>query len=134
PAQPIAVFFPGLTGCSQADYLKTLVPLAHRLGYRTVAANYRGMGNTKLLTPRFYCGTTDDDIHEAVEHIRRNYPKAKLVAIGTSLGGILLGRYLISSGDKSRGMKPKVFFNVLFREKAFTNHSFLQIVFLSHDM
>ena len=68
--KPIAIFFPGLAGCSQADYLRTLIPQAHQLGYRVVAANYRGNGNMKLLTPRFYCGTTDDDLDTMLEHIR----------------------------------------------------------------
>ena len=100
--RPVAVFFPGLTGCSKADYLKSLVPLAHGLQYRVVVANYRGMGGTRLLTPRFYCGTTHEDVHEALVHIRKRCPAASsVVAVGTSLGGILLGRYLIESGPQS---------------------------------
>lgn len=63
--------------------------------------NYRGMGNTPLLTPRLYCAANDDDLRTALKHIRKSNPNSKLLAIGVSLGGILLGRYLISSGYKS---------------------------------
>ncbi|KAJ6222207.1 hypothetical protein RDWZM_000752 [Blomia tropicalis] len=96
--KPIALFLPGITGCSQAEYLKTLVPLAHNLGYRAVAINYRGLGNTQLLTPRLYCAANDEDLRTALKHIRRSNPNSKIVATGISLGGIILARYLISSG------------------------------------
>ena len=93
------MFLPGITGCSQAEYIKTLVPLAHQIGYRAVTINYRGLGNTRLLTPRLYCAANDDDLRTALRHIRRSNPNAKIVATGVSLGGIILARYLISSGS-----------------------------------
>ena len=95
--KPIALFLPGLTGCSQAEYIKTLVPIAHKIGYRAVVINYRGLGNTPLLTPRLYCAANDDDLRVALHHIRKTNPNSKLVATGVSLGGIILGRYLIRS-------------------------------------
>jgi len=98
---PIAIFMPGVTGCSQAEYLKTFVPLAYRAGYRAVAINYRGMGNTELLTPKLYCGADDEDLRTALTHIRRQNPEAKIVATGISLGGVILCRYLISTGHAS---------------------------------
>ena len=74
------------------------VPIAHKIGYRAVTINYRGLGNTRLLTPRLYCAANDDDVQHALRHIRATNPQAKLVATGVSLGGILLARYLIRSG------------------------------------
>ena len=55
----------------------------------------------KLLTPRFYCAANYDDLKLALEHIRRHNPDVKLVATGISLGGIVLGRYLIHAGDRA---------------------------------
>ena len=72
--------------------------MAHNLGYRAVAINYRGLGNTQLLTPRLYCAANDEDLRTALKHIRRSNPNSKIVATGISLGGIILARYLISSG------------------------------------
>lgn len=74
------------------------MPIAHKIGYRAVTINYRGLGNTRLLTPRLYCAANDDDVQHALRHIRATNPQAKLVATGVSLGGILLARYLIRSG------------------------------------
>ncbi|OTF78899.1 hypothetical protein BLA29_013972, partial [Euroglyphus maynei] len=83
--KPIALFMPGLTGCSQTEYIKTLVPIAFQIGYRPVVINNRGLGNTPLLTPRLYCAANDDDIHMAIDHIRRHNPDCKLIATGISL-------------------------------------------------
>ncbi|CAM6031671.1 unnamed protein product, partial [Sphagnum compactum] len=98
-SKPIALFLPGLTGDSQTEYVKSLVPAAHQLGYRTVVFNNRGRGNMKLLTPRLYCAANDDDLKLALDHLRFYNPKTKIVATGISLGGIVLGRYLISAGN-----------------------------------
>ena len=35
--RPIALFMPGLTGDSQTEYIKSLIPNAHALGYRSVS-------------------------------------------------------------------------------------------------
>ena len=91
--QPIAIFLPGLTGCSQAEYIKTMVPIAHRIGYRVVTINYRGLGNTRLLTPRLYCAANHEDLQTALYHIRASNPESKIVATGVSMGGIILGKF-----------------------------------------
>ena len=99
--KPIALFLPGITGCSQAEYLKSFIPIAHRAGYQPVALNYRGMGNTMLLTPRLYCGADDEDLRTALHHIRAMNPSVPIVATGISLGGVILCRYLIATGHHS---------------------------------
>ena len=38
---PIALFIPGIVGDSQTDYMKSVLPIAHNLGYRVVAFNRR---------------------------------------------------------------------------------------------
>jgi len=98
-SKPIALFLPGLTGDSQTEYVKSLVPAAYQLGYRSVVFNNRGRGNMKLLTPRLYCAANDDDLKLVLEHLRSNNPKTKIVATGISLGGIVLCRYLIRAGN-----------------------------------
>ncbi|CAG2174331.1 unnamed protein product, partial [Oppiella nova] len=97
--KPIALFLPGLTGDSQTEYIKSKVPVAHELGYRSVVFNNRGRGNMKLLTPRFYCAANYEDLKLVLEYLRHRNPDAKIVATGISLGGIVLGRYLIDYGD-----------------------------------
>lgn len=99
--KPIALFMPGLTGSSQAEYIKSIVPVVHEIGYRVVVMNYRGLGGTPLLTPRLYCAANDDDLRHALRHIREKNPNSRLVATGVSLGGIILGRYLVQTGENA---------------------------------
>lgn len=40
--RPIAIFMPGLTGDSQTEYIKSLIPSAHSIGYRYVQYMKRG--------------------------------------------------------------------------------------------
>ena len=61
----------------------------------------RSRGGLKMLTPRFYCMCNCDDLKLALEHVRKNHPKSKFVAIGFSMGAMLLGRYLIETGDQA---------------------------------
>lgn len=55
----------------------------------------------KLLTPKLYCASNCNDIKFVIENLKKKYPKSKIVATGLSLGGIVLCRYLIESGENS---------------------------------
>lgn len=45
---PIVIILPGLTGASQAEYIKCLVSAAKKIGIRCVIFNNRGLGGVKL--------------------------------------------------------------------------------------
>lgn len=45
---PVVIILPGLTGASQAEYIKCLVNGALGIGVRTVIFNYRGLGGMEL--------------------------------------------------------------------------------------
>lgn len=100
--RPIALFLPGLTGSSYSEYIQPLVNIASNIGYRPVVLNHRGICNTPVITPRLYCAANDEDLQTCLNHIRAQYPTVKLMATGISLGGIILSRYLIKAGDKSK--------------------------------
>ena len=98
---PIVVLVPGLTGNSQTEYLKSLVQDIQVCGYSCVAFNHRSRGGTTLLTPKLYCAANCDDLEQALIHTRSKRPKSLIVAIGVSLGGIQLTRYLVHKGSAS---------------------------------
>ncbi|KAL5286437.1 ABHD3 family protein [Megaselia abdita] len=98
---PVIIILPGLTGASQAEYIKCLVIAANNCGMRTVVFNNRGLGGLELKTPRLYCAAKSDDLFEVVNFVRQKYPKIKLGAAGISMGGLVLGNYLISHPEEA---------------------------------
>ncbi|CAL1684315.1 unnamed protein product [Lasius platythorax] len=99
---PIVIILPGLTGGSQAEYVKCLVSAAKKIGIRCVIFNNRGLGGMKLKTPRTYCAAKYDDLTEVVEHVRKLHPHVPLGATGISMGGLILGNYLARKGLTAR--------------------------------
>lgn len=99
--EAVAVLVPGLTGGSQAEYVKSIVPEIQRLGYTCVAINQRGRGGTPLLTPKLYSAAQSDDLNFALTHIRNKRKDALIVAIGFSLGGIQLTHHVTQMGSES---------------------------------
>ncbi|XP_003394689.1 phospholipase ABHD3 [Bombus terrestris] len=100
---PIVIILPGLTGASQAEYIKCLVSSAKKVGIRCVIFNNRGLGGVELKTPRMYCAANSDDLSEVIEYVRKIHPHVPLGATGISMGGLILGNYLARQGVMAKG-------------------------------
>ena len=101
---PILLILPGITGSSQSDYNKALVRVVKaEVGARVCVFNFRGRGGVKVKNPRTYCAANSEDLSEILDFINKTYPKAPVIALGISLGGILLGNYLAEKGESARG-------------------------------
>jgi len=90
----------GLTGGSETAYIQSLVENSRRNGYRVVVMNQRGI-NQPLLTPFPFHGGTLHDLEAGLAHVKKKYPNAPIVAVGTSFGGNQLIRYLAQEGEKT---------------------------------
>ncbi|XP_032817637.1 phospholipase ABHD3-like isoform X1 [Petromyzon marinus] len=99
--RPTIVFLPGLTGGSEENYIVSLVRKAEIRGYRCIIFHNRGLGGTRLLTPRTYCGANTEDLETVIQHFKSLYPASPLIAAGISLGGNIVLNYAGKSGDKS---------------------------------
>lgn len=91
---PIIIILPGLTGESQAEYIKCLVTQANSKGIKCVVFNNRGLGGISLKTPRLYCAANCEDLSEVVNHVHHKHPNVKKGATGISMGGLILGTIL----------------------------------------
>lgn len=101
PEQAIVLLLPGITGSSQSEYMKVNVACDEARA-RCVVFNFRGRGGLGLKSPRTYCAANSDDLSEILDHLKLNYPDAPVVAVGISLGGIILGNYLTDQGEAAR--------------------------------
>ena len=75
---PVCLFLPGITGSSQADYIKSLVNVAYKkLGIKSVVFNFRGRGGHPLKSPVTYCASNTDDLVSVIDHIKFTHPRVR---------------------------------------------------------
>ena len=98
---PLVVLFHGLEGSAQRGYaLQTYTQLA-ALGVSAVGLNFRSCSGDINLTARFYHSGETEDIRFVIARLRERYPNAPLGAIGFSLGGNALLKYLGEEGENT---------------------------------
>ena len=102
PTAPLLLVLHGLTGGSNEGYVRSLCAhAASRCGFRAAAVVYRGCGGLALTSPRAYSATFTADVSRAAAQARREFPLASaVVAVGFSLGAIILSKYL---GEQDAG-------------------------------
>ncbi len=91
---PVIVLFHGLEGSSNSQYIKGFCKRFHQMGMRCIAVNFRscsGTMNNRIVS--YHSGATDD-IHSVIAHFANTYQNCQLFALGFSLGGNALLKYL----------------------------------------
>ncbi len=101
PAQPLVLVLHGLEGHTRKGYMvQTYLALADR-GIRAVGLNFRGCSGEMNRKPRFYHSGETEDIGFVFDLLRERFPARPLMAIGFSLGGNILLKYLGERGAKN---------------------------------
>ncbi|MEN5034096.1 hydrolase [Pseudomonas sp. TWI929] len=114
PHAPLVLVLHGLTGSSHSPYVKGLQQTLQARGWASVAANWRGCSGEPNLLPRSYHSGASEDLAEIISHLRAQRPLAPLYAVGYSLGGNVLLKYLGESGVASQ-LQAAVAVSVPFR-------------------
>lgn len=90
----------GLTGSSSSLYVLGQQQALAACGLRSVAVNWRGCSGEPNRLPRGYHSGASDDLAEVIQHVRQLAGGQRpLAAIGYSLGGNVLLKYLGERGD-----------------------------------
>ncbi|MGR9052496.1 MAG: hydrolase [Gammaproteobacteria bacterium] len=97
---PLVMMLHGLAGCSRSGYMKGLQAALWSSGLRTVAMNFRGCtGESNRLARCYHSGETED-IDFAYRTLHRREPGTPVAAVGFSLGGNVLLKWLGEQGPR----------------------------------
>lgn len=101
-ATPLVVLFHGLEGSSGSHYARALMEQVKRRGLRGVVPHFRGCSGELNRAPRFYhCGDSAE-VAWILERLALRFPLAPLHAVGVSLGGNALLRFLGEREEDAR--------------------------------
>jgi predicted alpha/beta-fold hydrolase len=95
PGSPRLVLFHGLEGGSRSHYAGAFA----RLGWRLAVPHFRGCSGEPNLLPRAYHSGDWPEIRWILRRFRDEEPRAPLYAVGVSLGGNALLRWLAEDAE-----------------------------------
>lgn len=93
-SRAVIALFHGLEGSSRRYYMIEIMKRLIRKGFSVVGVNFRSCGSKMNNKPRFYHSGETNDYKTVFRWITKNYPDQKMGAVGFSLGGNALVKYL----------------------------------------
>jgi uncharacterized protein len=99
-AGPIIILLHGLEGSIDSPYAKGILKMIQDKGWQGVLMHFRGCGGQHNRLDRGYHSGETGDLGIFVKSLKIRYPDRKLAAIGISLGGNVLLKYLGEQGEQ----------------------------------
>lgn len=99
--RPVVCLFHGLEGCVRSHYVGGLASALVAHGFRVTFMHFRGCSGEPNRLPRAYHSGETGDIGHLVEILRQRHERHALLAVGFSLGGNALLKYLGERGGDS---------------------------------
>ncbi|MCL5061514.1 MAG: alpha/beta fold hydrolase [Candidatus Thermoplasmatota archaeon] len=99
---PVVVLFHGLEGSADSHYARDLMIHARARGWHGVVAHFRGCSGEDNRLPRAYFAGDSEDIEQMLLHIQSQQSDAPIYAVGVSLGGNALLKWLGEAGEAAR--------------------------------
>ncbi len=100
--RPIVVLFHGLEGSAQSHYARALMAAVEGSGWRGAVAHFRGCSGEPNLAPRAYHSGDSDEIDWILRRIAAEHGRGPVLAVGVSLGGNALLKWLGERGEDAR--------------------------------
>lgn len=102
---PLIVLFHGLEGGSCSHYVLSIMGALRDRGWRGAVVHFRGCSGSPNRLPRAYHAGDSAEINWILRRIsdqnRKNHPSIPLYAVGVSLGGNALLKWLGEQGDQA---------------------------------
>jgi predicted alpha/beta-fold hydrolase len=99
PETPAVVLFHGLEGSSGSNYAQSIAAHFRSRGWVVAVAHFRGCSGSPNRLARAYHSGDSTDIAFMLDTVRQRLPHARWHAVGVSLGGNALLKYLGEQGD-----------------------------------
>lgn len=98
---PIIILLHGLEGSADSPYADGLLAALAEKGYRAVVMHFRCCGKTINRLPRSYHAGDTKDLAEFIVFLQQQNPGVPLFAVGFSLGGNVLLKWLGETGKEN---------------------------------
>jgi predicted alpha/beta-fold hydrolase len=101
---PLIALFHGLEGSSKGHYARALMQAVRSRGWRGVVVHFRGCSGESNRLPRAYHSGDSAEIDWILRRLKHGRPAAPLFAIGISLGGNVLLKWLGEQAQSAAGV------------------------------
>jgi hypothetical protein len=101
PDGPTVIVLHGLEGGLRSPYIRGILRALSTRGFRAVLMHFRGCSGEPNRLPRSYHSGETSDLRHVIAILGRRAPGGRLHAVGYSLGGNALLKYLGESGETS---------------------------------
>jgi hypothetical protein len=98
PGNPLVALFHGLEGSADSPYARALMHRVRQRGWHGVVAHFRGCSGEDNRLPRAYFAGDSEDIERMLRHVQIRHPEVPVYAVGVSLGGNALLKWLGQTG------------------------------------
>jgi predicted alpha/beta-fold hydrolase len=101
PGAPVLLVLHGLEGSALSHYAGAMLADAAARGWRGVALNFRSCSGEPNYLPRFYHSGDTGDLDHVMRTLVAREPDIQLGAVGVSLGGNVLLKWLGECGEEA---------------------------------
>ena len=99
--RPIVVLFHGLAGSFNSPYIQGVMRALEKQGFASVLMHFRGCSGKPNLFPRSYHSGDTADAKAWIDYLNVKYKNSSLYAVGYSIGGNVLLKYLGEEKEKT---------------------------------